>query len=83
MDATWLQFYHSGIWHPAGIFGCACDGHSLDHAILIVGYGVEKKKPFWIVKNSWGEKWGEEGYFRIARGKSMCGINAQVVSAVV
>ena len=39
------------------------------HAIKIVGWGVEKKLKYWTVANSWGVKWGEEGYFRLIRGQ--------------
>jgi len=76
MDAGILQSYSSGIIDPtAG----ECSTTSLDHAIVIVGYGVEGAKPFWIVRNSWGVSWGEQGYFRIIRGKGACGLNAGVV----
>jgi len=76
MDAGILQSYTSGIINPkAG----DCSDTSLDHAILIVGYGVQGSTPFWIVRNSWGLSWGEAGYFRIIRGKGACGLNAGVV----
>lgn len=86
LDATQLQFYQSGIWdgHLPGsspILGCSKTG--LDHAVLLVGYGSENDIPYWIVKNSWGEKWGESGYFRITRGKGTCGINTAVTTAIV
>jgi len=60
LDATTLSLYHKGVWDPL-----LCSKTSLNHAVLLVGYGVDGKKPYWIVKNSWGVKWGEQGYFRI------------------
>jgi len=76
MDAGILQSYTSGIIDPtAG----ECSKTSLDHAIVIVGFGTLNGKDFWIVRNSWGESWGEQGYFRIIRGKGACGLNAGVV----
>ena len=49
----------------------------LDHAVLVVGYGHCSKtgKDFWLIKNSWGSKWGDEGYFKMARNENnMCGV---------
>ena len=77
-ENPYFQFYSKGI-----LFSYLC-GEKIDHAILIVGYGEDSALgPFWIVKNSWGSKWGENGYFRIARemkkGESgHCGINLYV-----
>ena len=54
-----------------------CSTQNLDHAVLAIGYGVEEEtgEEYWLVKNSWGTGWGEEGYFKIARNKgNMCGI---------
>lgn len=45
------------------------------HGALIVGYGItEDKEEYWILKNSWGTTWGEEGYMRIAKGRNYCGV---------
>ena len=54
-----------------------------NHAVVAVGYGADNKtgEKFWIVKNSWGEDWGEEGYFRIRRGTDECSIESIAVSA--
>jgi len=70
LNADPLMGYTSGI-----IDDPSCDASGMDHAVLIVGYGTENNKPYWIVKNSWGESFGEKGYFRMVRGKGMCGID--------
>ncbi len=65
-----FEDYTGGIWDNTTGY----DG--INHDISIVGYGTENGKKFWKVRNSWGEAWGEEGYFRIERGNNMLGIES-------
>jgi len=55
---------------------CQSGPETVNHAVLAVGFGHDSysKLDYWIVKNSWTQTWGEEGYFRIQRGKNMCGL---------
>lgn len=47
------------------------------HAVKIVGWGEDEHgAPYWIVANSWSPEWGEQGFFRIARGVNECGIES-------
>jgi len=60
-----------------------CPNSGSDHAVLLVGYDNTQSPPYWIVKNSWGSDWGENGYFRIESDNQLCGINSCVTSAIV
>jgi len=75
VDASKWQFYSSGI------FNLDCSTQ-LNHAALIVGYDSTtiggKEVKYWIIKNSWGEMWGEKGYIRLVRGQDECGVNDYV-----
>jgi len=52
--------------------------------VLLVGWGYDDylNKDFWLVKNSWSENWGDNGYFRlgIEEGKGICGIQMQPIT---
>ena len=72
-DTRYFQFYSEGVLDSA-----EC-GTKLDHGVLVVGYGEEDGKKFWLVKNSWSSDWGEDGYVKIGRSDSnnnpgICGI---------
>ena len=72
-DTRYFQFYSGGI-----LDSNEC-GNKLDHGVLIVGYGEDDGKKFWLVKNSWSTSWGEDGYVKIGRSDSentngICGI---------
>jgi len=83
LNADYVEGYTSGIIDPPT--PADCQGTSLDHAVLIVGYGVDSTSslPFWIVKNSWSASWGEKGYFRIVRGQGACGLNTAVLNSIL
>jgi C1A family cysteine protease len=70
-DQMCFQFYHSGVLDDA-----SC-GTSLDHGVLLVGFGTDSSsgKDFWRIKNSWGSSWGDKGFIRFVYGKNQCGIN--------
>lgn len=75
----WLQFYKKGVANPK-----RCKSDSLDHAVTIVGLGEDNGKKYWKIRNSWGEKFGEDnGYFRLLRGAGTCGVNVCATTSVV
>ncbi|KAL0315851.1 UNVERIFIED_CONTAM: Cysteine proteinase 3 [Sesamum radiatum] len=53
---------------------CGSSPMDVNHAVLAVGYGVENGIPYWLIKNSWGADWGDNGYFKMEMGKNMCGV---------
>ncbi|XP_028765663.1 probable cysteine protease RD19B [Neltuma alba] len=79
INAVYMQTYVGGVSCP---YICS---KRLDHGVLLVGFGSAgyarsrlKEKPYWIIKNSWGEDWGENGYYKICRGRNICGVDSMV-----
>ena len=72
-----FQLYKSGVYSD---LDC---GFQLDHGVLLIGYGYDKDldMKYWLIKNSWGDQWGEKGYIRIQKDiddkRGLCGIAMQ------
>lgn len=73
IDSRQYPFVH----YISGIITSAECGTSVDQGVVIVGYGVENNQEYWIVRNSWGNQWGEKGHLRVGitgDGYGVCGI---------
>ncbi|KAD3068814.1 hypothetical protein R6Q59_017189 [Mikania micrantha] len=77
-----FQLYTGGIYDGQ----CSSSAYSIDHAVLIVGYGSQDGEDYWIVKNEWGTYWGLEGYILMKRNSNkkngVCGMYLEAVYPV-
>lgn len=81
INANEIMNYQTGIF----VGSDSCDPTALDHGVLVVGYGeTTDGRKFWVVKNSWGADWGQDGYIYWSRDHgNMCGICQQAAFATV
>jgi len=71
-----------------GVFSDPFCGDTLDHGVLIVGYGSEidwlgEEIEYWTIKNSWGADWGEDGYIYVEKGSNQCGLDLFPCSSII
>lgn len=80
LDANGLQHYKGDIYP-----GRDCNPRNINHGVLFVGYGTNQNgQAYYLVKNSWGTRWGHNGYFKIARNRgNLCGILNQASYPIV
>ncbi len=66
-------------FYNGGVVTTGCPGDVISHAVTVVGAGTENEIPYWLVRNSWGPNWGDNGYMKIARTSDgtngVCGIS--------
>ncbi|XP_070703160.1 cathepsin S-like [Pempheris klunzingeri] len=71
IDASRYKF----VFYRHGVYTDHTCTHNVNHGVLAVGYGTERGQDYWLVKNSWGVHFGEEGYIKMARNRrNQCGI---------
>jgi cathepsin B len=80
---TGFMVYEDFMHYKGGVYEHAHGNKLGGHAVKIVGWGKEDDKEFWIAQNSWGNGWGENGFFRIKFGECMFDENAYVGQANV
>jgi cathepsin B len=78
-----FEVYSDFMNYRSGVYQHKYGGLEGGHAVLLVGWGVEDGTPYWLVQNSWGTSWGEQGYFKIIRGRDECNIEDDVIAVTV
>ncbi|CAO1347637.1 unnamed protein product [Diamesa tonsa] len=59
-----LELLKSGVYDNP-----LCPNNTVNHAVVLAGYGTENGIPYWLIRNTWGTLWGVQGYGKIARNK--------------
>ncbi|PIC25499.1 hypothetical protein B9Z55_018407 [Caenorhabditis nigoni] len=75
-----FKVYEDFYKYKSGVYKYTAGKMLGGHAIKIIGWGTENGTAYWLIANSWGTKWGENGFFKIRRGVNECGIERNVVA---
>ncbi|KAJ3598292.1 hypothetical protein NHX12_001803 [Muraenolepis orangiensis] len=71
IDASQVTF----AFYTSGVYNEPYCTQVVNHGVLVVGYGILEGQEYWLVKNSWGRRFGEKGYIRMSRNRgNQCGI---------
>nr|XP_061808708.1 cathepsin S-like [Nerophis lumbriciformis] len=80
IDASHSKF----VFYRHGVYEDLACTHKVNHGVLAVGYGTEKGRDYWLIKNSWGVKYGDKGYIKMARNRfNQCGVALHAVFPVM
>ncbi|KER24823.1 papain family cysteine protease [Opisthorchis viverrini] len=77
-----FEVYEDFLGYKQGVYFHSTGEFIGGHAIRILGWGEENGTPYWLIANSWNEGWGEDGYFKMLRGKNECGIEDEVTAGL-
>ncbi|VDL92965.1 unnamed protein product [Schistocephalus solidus] len=77
-----FEVFADFVHYKSGVYQHVSGGFLGGHAVRLLGWGVENGTPYWLAANSWNTDWGEDGFFKIRRGKNECGIEADVNAGI-
>jgi len=75
-----FSVYRDFMTYKTGVYQHKTGGLLGGHAVKAIGWGVSNGTPYWIIANSWGSSWGQNGIFWIKRGSNECGIESNVIT---
>jgi len=74
-----FSVYEDFVHYKSGVYVHKTGSYLGGHAVKIIGYGTESGLPYWLVVNSWTTYWGDQGLFKIVKGRNECGIESGIV----
>ena len=80
---TSIKVYNDFLYYKSGIYTHTKGDMMGHHAVEIIGWGTKDDQDYWILSNSWGEKWGQQGLFMMKRGVNECGVEDYVAAGQV
>jgi len=76
-----FDVYEDFVTYSSGVYKHSKGKYLGGHAVRAIGWGEENGTPYWLIANSWNEDWGDQGYFKIIRGKDDCSIEEEISAA--